>query len=219
MAKKAKKAKKAREKSDSKPRFTYTTSAGALRKLLQEIPKRPRPPKVTLETLKTWKVISSNDASPLRVLKDIGMLSATGEPQPSYIAYMEPPPKGPRALGARVKEAYKELFESSHEPHKNQSDLASFFRIHGGGGDRVMEYQIQTFKALSESADFAGVGDPASGDGGNGLGGNAGSGGGMPSVKIDLHIHLPENKTTRDYESIIQDIARYIYGRNVGERG
>jgi hypothetical protein len=49
---------------------------------------------------------------------------------------------------------------------------------------------------------------------------SAGSGGGrMPAVKIDLHIHLPENKTARDYDSIIQDIAKYIYGRNVADRG
>jgi hypothetical protein len=42
---------------------------------------------------------------------------------------------------------------------------------------------------------------------------NAGGTPDLPPIKIDLHIHLPENKTTRDYEAIIQDIARYIYGR------
>ena len=116
---------------------------------------------------------------------------------------------------------YKELFELSHEPQKNQSELNTFFKIHGGAGDRTTEYQVQTFKALSEYADFAGTPD-SNGDNGDGAdkGDGGGSGGGkLPSVKIDLHIHLPENKTTRDYESIIQDIARYIYGRNVGERG
>lgn len=219
MAKKAKKKQAARAKSESVPRFPYTNSPGALRKLLTAIPAKPRPSKLTLEMMKTWKVTSTNEASPLRVLKDIGLLSANGEPQAAYNAYMEPPPKGPRALGARLKEVYKELFEVSHEPHKNQSDLNSFFRINAGGGERTIEYQIQTFKALSEYADFSGTGDPAAGAAGDtGEAGNGG-GGNLPSVKIDLHIHLPENKTTRDYESIIQDIARYIYGRNVGDRG
>ena len=37
----------------------------------------------------------------------------------------------------------------------------------------------------------------------------------LPPMQIDLHIHLPENKTTRDYEAIIQDIAKYIYGRQI----
>lgn len=142
-----------------------------------------------------------------------------GEPQQAYAAFMEAPPKGPRALGTRVKEAYKDLFESSHEPHKNQSDLTTFFKIHGGGSARTIEYQIRTFKALSEYADFAGSSDLSSaGKEDSGAGVGSGSGAGLPSVKIDLHIHLPENKTARDYESIIQDIAKYIYGRAVGER-
>jgi hypothetical protein len=34
-------------------------------------------------------------------------------------------------------------------------------------------------------------------------------------VHIDLHIHLPENKSRRDYEAIIEDIGRYIYGKNL----
>ena len=42
---------------------------------------------------------------------------------------------------------------------------------------------------------------------------------GVPAIHIDLHIHLPENKTTRDYEAIIQDIARYIFKQEVGANG
>jgi len=40
-----------------------------------------------------------------------------------------------------------------------------------------------------------------------------------PAIHIDLHIHLPENKSRRDYEYIFEDIARYIFGRNVTEDG
>src|SRR4051794_33970341 len=95
--------KRPRPKPDSTPKFPYTTQAGALRKLLQEIPKRPKPGKLTLDIMKTWKVTNSNDATPLRVLKEIGLISSTGEPQPVYAAFMEAPPKGPRALGARIR--------------------------------------------------------------------------------------------------------------------
>ena len=31
------------------------------------------------------------------------------------------------------------------------------------------------------------------------------------AVNINLHIHLPEGKSSRDYQYIIQDIAKYIY--------
>ena len=95
--------------------------------------------------------------------------------------------------------------------------------IHSGGGARAIDLQVQTFKALSEYADFTGTGDSATGGPGMGAGADGGRGGAaagtLPPVQIDLHIHLPENKTARDYESIIQDIAKYIYGRVGSDRG
>jgi hypothetical protein len=123
-----------------------------------------------------------------------------------------------------VKEVYKQLFEFAHEPHKSSTpELKTFFNIHSGGGERAIDYQIQTFKALSEYSDFSASGDSPVGSaavaGGHGAVPVAGTSGGLPPVQIDLHIHLPENKTTRDYEAIIQDIARYIYGRAEINRG
>jgi hypothetical protein len=214
-----------RPKADTQPKFPYTTSPAALRRLLQEIPRRPKPGKLTLDTMKTWKATGSNDATPISVLKKLGLLGPTGEPLQGYVDFMQPPPSGPRALGARVREHYKALFETSHEPHKNSADLRTFFNINSGGGERAIDYQIQTFKALSEHSDLSGVVDSSPGLGTldtmkDGSGSRvSGSPVGLPAVQIDLHIHLPENKAARDYESIIQDIAKYIYGRTGGERG
>ena len=83
-----------------------------------------------------------------------------------------------------------------------------------------MRLQVQTFKVLAEHANFTVAGaapgskDPNvtgaaqifSPDHGEHR---------LPPVQVDLHIHLPENKTTREYEAIIQDIAKYIYGREI----
>lgn len=168
--------KRVRAEPDTKPQFPYTTHAAALRKTLQEIPKRPKPGRLTLETLKTWRATSTNDASPIRVLKEVGLLSSNGEPLPAYAAFMEAPPKGPRALGARLREVYKDLFQTSHEPHKNHGELNTFFKIHGGGSERTIDFQIQTFKALSEFADFTATGDAPNDERelGNGSGGSGG---------------------------------------------
>jgi hypothetical protein len=214
---------KTRKKSDTQPKFPYTTSPAALRRLLQEIPKRPKPGKLTLDLIKTWDVTSSNDASPLGVLKKLGLLSAAGEPTPAYADFMLPPPVGPRALGARMREHYRDLFETSHAPQKNATELRTFFNINSGGGERAIQLQAQTFTALSEYADFTGAGEgAAAAGGGDAASGKDAKGGGgaskLPPVQIDLHIHLPENKSARDYESIIQDIAKYIYGRTGEDR-
>jgi hypothetical protein len=203
------------------PKFPYTTQPHALRRLLVEMPKRPKPPKMTMETLKSWNVSSNNNASTaIGVLKKIGLLSSSGEPTGLYVDYMKTG-TGPAVLAQCIKEVYKVLYESSHAPQNESNDeLRKLFHIHSGGGEDAMRFQIQTFKALSEHANF---GAPATGSeskasGVHGASAPPGEVIGeqqLPPIQVDLHIHLPENKTTRDYEAIIQDIAKYIYGRNV----
>jgi hypothetical protein len=201
------------------PKFPYTTQPKALRRLLAEIPKRPKPPRVTRDTLKAWDVSTVNDSSPINVLKKMGLLGESGEPTTLNADFMKTG-GGATVLGERIKDVYRVLFENSHAPQSESEDeLKKLFHIHSGGGQDAMRYQIQTFKALSEYANFgAGTG---SGQIGAPSGGARPDVAGsrderpLPPVQIDLHIHLPENKTSRDYEAIIQDIAKYIYGRAI----
>jgi uncharacterized protein DUF5343 len=202
----------------SEPKFPYTTEPKALRRLLAEIPKRPKPPKITFETLKAWSVSNnSNSRTAINVLKKLGLLGPAGEPNEQYVEFMKTG-TGPAVLGARIKDVYRVLFEHSHAPHEeSDEELKKLFHIHSGGGEDAMRLQILTFKALAEFADFKSVnGSTTTGSRAEGLPlshSTDDSGNKLPPVNVDLHIHLPENKTTRDYEAIIQDIARYIYGR------
>lgn len=201
------------------PKFPYTTEPKALRRLLTEIPKRPKPPKVTLDTLKAWNVSSNNNArTAINVLKRIGFLGPSGDPMAAYIEFMKKD-SGATVLAERVKDVYRVLFDNSFAPQNDtDEDLRNLFNIHSGGGEDAMRLQVQTFKALCEYANFStAAGTPTKPDLGR-LGAAQATGNsppGLPPVQVDLHIHLPENKTTRDYEAIIQDIARYIYGRNI----
>lgn len=201
------------------PKFPYTTQPKALRRLLAEVPRRPKPPKITRDTLKAWNVSNVNDTSPVNVLKKLGLLGQAGEPTNLYVEFMKTG-TGPGVLAERIRDVYKVLFENCHAPQsESEEELKKLFNIHSGGGEDAMRYQIQTFKALCEYANFssASPGDELSP-------GEAASGAGtvvrqpvgkLPPIQVDLHLHLPENKTSRDYEAIIQDIARYIYGRDV----
>lgn len=213
-------AKKTQETNE--PKFPYTTVPNVLRKLLTEIPKRPKPPKLTLETLKAWGVSSDGNArSAIRVLKAIGLLGGGGEPINDYVEFMKSG-SGPALLAKKIRESYKALFESALEPQNESDDkLRNLFNIHSGGKNQAMRLQVQTFKTLCEHANFSdastltqkrAAGDGAA-DGSAALADQGKSQ--LPPVQVDLHIHLPENKTTRDYEAIIQDIAKYIYGRNI----
>lgn len=203
------------------PIFPYTTEPKALRRLLAEIPKRPKPPKVDLAKLKAWDVSNNNNArTAINVLKRVGLLNDSGSPNDTYVEFMKTG-IGPTVLAGRLREIYRPLFEAAHAPQSEpDEELKKLFHIHTGGGDDAMRLQIQTFKALADYANFADATAPDGKliPGATGTIPLRGNGGQLPPVQVDLHIHLPENKTTRDYEAIIQDIAKYIYGRQIDGR-
>ncbi len=215
--------KKGKKAADSgTPKFPYTNEPKSLRRLLAEIPKRPKPTKINMDTIKSWGVSNNNNASTaIRVLKAIGLLGAAGETTPAYVDFMKKG-TGPTVLAEHIKGTYKALFDNSLAPQdESEEELKNLFNIHSGGGEDAMRLQLQTFKALCEYADFsagAGAGQAASAAGavpGQASTAERGIAQQFPPIQVDLHIHLPENKTTRDYEAIIQDIARYIYGRDI----
>jgi len=200
------------------PKYPYTTVPPVLKKLLQAIPNKPKPPKLTRDTLKVWQVSASNNSdSAIRVLKKLGLIDDSGQPKPEYAEFMDKS-KGPAVLGKLLQSTYAQLFSSILNPLESSAEeLRSFFNVHSGGGEDAMRLQIQTFKVLAEFATI-----PTPGQSGaaavNDSDNSSEAGGGqqrMPPVQIDLHIHLPENKSSRDYQAIIQDIARYIYGRDI----
>jgi len=157
----------------------------------------------------------------LRVLRALNFLNDRNEPTDTYAAFMNLG-EGGKALGPEIKKIYAPFFQASHAPYNESNEkLKNLFNIHSGGGDKTIEHQIQTFKALCENAIFenhiisggsventqnslgvSSAGQVFSEDFGQG-----------PRVNINLHIHLPENKSRRDYEDIIEDIGRYIFGR------
>jgi hypothetical protein len=201
------------EAASGQPRFPYCTAPNSLRRFLTLVPDKPKPPKVTVKTLKAWGFTSSNDFSILRVLKGLDLLSSSGEPTQHYVAFMKRD-AGPAALGTRLRETYAELFQNvAHPERTSNEDLRNFFNIHSGGGERTIRLQIETFKALAAHATFGAgdtLGEEAPPDGPADSGGGPGTG---PAVRIDLHIHLPENKTKADYDAILESIANHLYRR------
>ncbi len=203
----------------TEPKFPYTTKPSSLRRLLQEIPKKPKPPKFDVPLLRSWGFSDQNDYSVVRVLKAVGLLNSSNEPTELYSRYMNLD-GGAAALAEPLKRIYEPLFHASHAPYKESSEkLQNLFNIHSGGGPRALEQQIQTFKALCESTSFEPSGHvapqpstPAAISGSVPVTPPEASSA-APPLHINVHIHLPENKTRRDYEAMIEDIGRYIFGR------
>lgn len=207
----------------TRPRFPYTTKPASLRRFLKEIPKKPRPPKFDMDLLKSWGFSDANDYSMLRVLKAVNLLNDKNEPTELYGRFMSID-GGAAVLGPEIRRVYASMFQASHTPYsENTEKLQNLFNIHSGGGERTLDQQIQTFKALCENASFdqtaSTIGVPGAPADRTPTQGLTGAGPNTPPViNINLHIHLPENKTRRDYEDIIEDIGRHIFGRTIGDR-
>jgi hypothetical protein len=203
----------------TEPKFPYTTKPSSLRRLLQEIPKKPKPPKFDKELLKSWGFTDANDYSMIRVLKAVGLLADSNQPTELYSQYMQLD-GGSAALSEPIRKVYAPMFLASHTPYKESLEkLQNLFNIHSGGGDRALDQQIQTFKALCENTAFENtIHQPAQPGSPTQLVTPASPGVAQPGspgtvTHINVHIHLPENKSRRDYEAMIEDIGRYIFGR------
>ncbi len=203
----------------SNPKFPYSTTPNSIRKFLELVPRKPRPTKVNGETLRAWGLRNTNDQTIIRVLKALGLVTSNNEPTERYTEFMTPE-KGPSVLAGAIKEVWAPIFDHSHEPHReDESTLRNYFHIYSGGGERAIQYQIQTYKAVCDYADFKGEAPkaPIKSVAATGQAVKAEvAGNGNAAIHIDLHIHLPENKSRRDYEYIFEDIARYIFGREMG---
>jgi len=216
---------KPRLKADTEPKFPYTTKPASLRKLLKYIPQKPKPPKFDMDLLRSWGFSDANDHSILRVLKAVNLLNDKNEPTDLYSQFMRIE-AGARVLAPEIRRVYAPMFQASHTPYSESSEkLQNLFNIHSGGGERTLDQQIQTFKALCENAAFdqAPLSLDTTGNQASQSSGATGSTGSAdtssaPAVHINLHIHLPENKSRRDYEDIIEDIGRHIFGRSGGNR-
>ncbi len=201
-----------KDRAHGSPAFPYTITPNALRRFLEMVPNKPKPPKITQSTLKVWGLKNNNDRSIIPVLKKLELLSASGEPLAPYGEFMKKE-TGPAALGRQIKRVYGGLFENLNNPEKaSHEELKNFFHIHSGGSESSIKYQIDTFKVVASYATF-GNSDPLEQPETlptNSPKANRGVAEG-PTVRIDLHIHLPENKTKSDYDAIMESIATHLY--------
>jgi hypothetical protein len=202
----------------SEPKFPYTTTVASLRKFLSLAPNKPKPPQVSLATLKTWGIKDNNASTVCRVCREIGLIDSSDRPTPEYESFMKKD-MGAATLGRLVRNKYSLLFDHVTNPERASSDdLKNFFNIYSGGSERTIELQIATFKALAEHSKFNAVphqpaaNPPPAGAGRVDLGGdgNPPAGPSGTALHIDLHIHLPENKTKLDYDAIIESIATHL---------
>lgn len=134
--------------------YVYTTVPGKIASLLGKVREVGVPPKATSQWLKSIGFKSSNDASLIGVIKQVGLADPSGVPTSLWTQYRGSNYKTVLADG--VRKGYSELFAVYSDAwQRNNTDLEHVFATSTSGGKQVITLTINTFKNLCAAADFS----------------------------------------------------------------
>lgn len=187
--------------------FVYTTVPGKIQSFFNKIREVGVPPKATVQWLRTIGFTSSNDASLLGILKQLGLVDGSSIPSPQWTRYRGANHK--KVLGDLIRSGYSDLFAVYPDAwQRSQSEIEHVFSTSSTAGKQVIAKTVSTFKALCQIAEFSAVAEqsdihmhsgpihrpianaPAVSDRGLTMNAN-------PSVHIDVQIHIaPEASST-----------------------
>ncbi|MBV6456932.1 MAG: hypothetical protein HONBIEJF_00036 [Fimbriimonadaceae bacterium] len=203
------------------PKYPYALTPAALSKFLDNIPNKPKPPKVDNQHLKSWDLRNNNDITLVRVLKEVGVLSADSAPTELY-EHLMAGSQGKLELAAEIRTRYKELFNAEHEPYASDATATKLFNIHGGTqATKTLQLMRQTFMALCKAADFSGtparpasrsISQPSSGRAQQEVAIADGplppSG---PSVVINIQLTLPPGLDEKGYDAFFGSMKKNLW--------
>ncbi len=188
----------------------YLLSVKNLGSILDRIKEAGTPPKFTNEFLRNnLGFTSSSDRGVIKILKQLGFLSADSIPTPRYNEFRNDA-QSRQALAIGMREGWPQVFLSDQKaPEKTTGQLKELFKNVTGAGEAVAEKMASTFKALADRADWSStvvppvqpsVLPPA-------LPGNETR---LPrdvanvALHHDVHIHLPATSDVSVYSAIFR---------------
>jgi hypothetical protein len=199
----------------------YMLSVTNLPSIIVKIRSAGTPPRFTHEFLKSnLGYGSSQDRAVIKLLKQLGFITADGTPTERYNAYKGA--DGRRALASGLREGWSGFFLSDERIYeKSKGHIQGVAKSVTGAGDSVATKMASTFKTLADLADFSG---PAAGQGASEPGTSTdqatgqsdnlpaipaaavASVGGLLTLNHDIHLHLPSTSDVSVYRAIFQAI-------------
>lgn len=204
--------------------FGYTTVPGKIKPLLDKIRVVGIPTKATAQWLKSIGFTSSNDVTLLGMLKAIGLVDSSSVPTPVWSSYRGA--KHKEILGEAIRKGYAELFAVYPDAwQRSTTDLEHVFATSTTAGKQVISKTVASFKALCDCADFGPAGEVQEQsmhttsplhapvvDSARGTQVVAASERPVPSIHIDLQIHVSPEATGEQIDQIFKSMAKHLYG-------
>ena len=205
----------------------YMMSITNVPAILEKVRTAGTPPKFTHEFLKSTLGFSgSNDRGFIKVLRQLGFLTADGVPTQRYNDYRGDQPG--KALAVGLREGWPDFFLANEKIYElSNTQIQGIAKSLTGAGDSVAQKIAATFKAFSDKADWSAPvqqqenptdtvdtepefggrsGDEQRRGNGNGNTQGSGMGAGLFELHHDIHIHLPPTNDVSVYRAIFQAI-------------
>jgi hypothetical protein len=149
----------------------------------------------------------------LKILKKLGFIDEAGMPAAAWTEYASSPHKG-QVLAAAVKRAYTGLFMQNICAYlEDDESLLDFLKANVQATPRDMELMLQTFRCLSEPADFQELLDQE-GDGGPLRVETAGTSVRVnPNLQLNIQIHIDPATPNDKIETIFKNMRKYLLGK------
>jgi hypothetical protein len=203
--------------------FPYSPVPNNLRKLLAKFPDMGTPPKATQAWLAGVGFSGGNNNRNLAVMRQVGIISASGEPSELWAAVRG---KDKAKFAAGLRRHYSGLFNTYPDAHRKDDEaLLAYIRSNTDYGERAQKYAVRVFKVLCEFGDFGAEPDPDDpleeedepNDGGGESGGRrrrksktaAASGGGV-ALTLNIQIQLPPSGDGEVYDKVFEAMGRHL---------
>ena len=197
--------------------FAYTVVPGKLKSFLRKIREVSVPDKASNKWLYSIGFTSSNDRTMLRVLKFIRFIDEDGTPTDFWKQYRGANYR--KVLAKAIQEGYAELFQIYPDAcQRTDEELENFFKAKTKVAGDVIRRMVTTFRILCDVAEFNATEDlrdiPSPTDKRRLSSPSKEvmpSLSSIPSIHIDIQIHISPEASLEQIEAIFQNMAKYIF--------
>jgi len=205
--------------------FPYSSVPNNLRKILEMIPGMGTPPEATQKWLAGIGFSSGNDKRNLAVMRQVGIISPSGQPTDLWTAFRT---RDKVAIAAGVRRHYSGLFNTFPDAHRKDDEaLLAYIRSTTDYGEKAQRFAARIFRVLCEFGDFeaelvpdelvAERDDEDEEDEGSGRKGNtsrrratiervnAGVG-----LTVNIQIQLPPSNDGEVYDKVFEAMGRHL---------
>jgi hypothetical protein len=196
--------------------YPITSKPEDLTKLIRSLPSIPFPSKsIDVDFFKKLGFSSSSSKSLKDVLKAIGFVTNEDAPTELWRSYIQDDNRG-LILAKAIKHAYQDLFTFTVCPYlENDQEIFDMFKRASASNARQLTLMLQTFRALSDLADFQELLDP-----------NAPAGSSAdpvadelsvkinPNLQLNIQIHIDPATPDEKIDTIFKSLRKHLLGKS-----